>query len=352
MATELLETIPKTFKYIYKLLGIVQFSYCKTPPKNKLSKFAPHLWCVFSYGYFINICTFYNSSNYNVKIMFYVHFLVYHGTVLLMIVLFLMFCIRSTRTKALLIRIDQNKMKCQKSTKNNRTLVRIILLGCLLTNVVFFIFLEVGYYVYISYCCVIISFENIFLNDIFDCLCDKFTLINQRLETSVTTSNQNKMDTIQDLSHQHYDLVLVTLQMSKQFETVVTVTIVQWFVAMIDSIYTATVLGVKSQVLTARFGSNFSHIVFLSCWLLVLIAKFSKTQEVANSGAIILHEVWNKHASKQSKTFHHFELISMRMFITQVRFNACGFFNLDWTFCQTVSEGFTLYNKNLVRIFR
>ncbi|KAJ3641750.1 hypothetical protein Zmor_028229 [Zophobas morio] len=109
--------------------------------------------------------------------------------------------------------------------------------------------------------------------------------------------------------------------MLKQFETVVTVTIVQWFVAMIDSIYTATVLGVKSQVLTARFGSNFSHIVFLSCWLFVLIAKF------------------NKHAPKQSKTFRHLELISMRIFVTQVRFNACGFFNLDWT----VSEGVTRY---------
>ena len=125
------------------------------------------------------------------------------------------------------------------------------------------------------------------------------------------------------------------------------------FIFMVDAIYTVTVLVAHSRHLTLRFGANFSYLVFSLHHLCVLIAKISQTQELANTGVLHLHEIWNKHVSKKemNREFRHLELLSIRMLNTQMEFSIRGFFNLDWTFFQTVKMGFEWREKNCFLCF-
>ncbi|KAJ3643822.1 hypothetical protein Zmor_026509 [Zophobas morio] len=184
MAAQLLESTSRALKYIYKLLGIVQFSYSKTPPKTTTSKIIPRLWCILSYCYFINICIFYNTaSHFSNKIMDYVHFMVYHGTVIQMVVLFTMLYKRSSKLKTLLLRLDNMETPTHPPPRK-RFLVRFTLISALIPVVLFFLLRSVSYYyVFFFYCCILNAFDNIFLNDIFDSICDQFASINHKLQT-------------------------------------------------------------------------------------------------------------------------------------------------------------------------
>ena len=122
---------------------------------------------------------------------------------------------------------------------------------------------------------------------------------------------------------------------------------------MIDGSYTVTVLAAYSQHLTSRFATNFIYLVFALLRLYVLIAKICETQELANSGVLHLHEIWNQHVSRKemNREFRHLELLSIRMLNTQMEFSIRGFFNLDWTFFQTVKMGFEWREKNCFLCF-
>jgi hypothetical protein len=52
-----------------------------------------------------------------------------------------------------------------------------------------------------------------------------------------------------------------------------------------------------------------------------------------------VHEIWNFYNSRGEvdKQVCHLQLISVRLLNTKLQFTARHFFNLDWTFCHTVS---------------
>ena len=133
-------------------------------------------------------------------------------------------------------------------------------------------------------------------------------------------------------------MVILALKISKEFEVTITVAMIQWFVSVVDGTYTSTVLIAKSLIFTSRFGCNFGYVVFSFLWLYVLIAKFNETEELANSGVLYLHEIWNKRVcGKIDAEFRYLQLISLRMHNTEIEFNACGYFSLNWRFFQMVT---------------
>jgi hypothetical protein len=52
-----------------------------------------------------------------------------------------------------------------------------------------------------------------------------------------------------------------------------------------------------------------------------------------------VHEIWNFYSSKGEvdKRVRHLQLISVRLLNIKLQFTARHFFNLDWSFCHTVS---------------
>ncbi|KAJ3643819.1 hypothetical protein Zmor_026506 [Zophobas morio] len=353
MSPQLLQSTSKLVKYVYSVLGIVQFTYDKAPPKTKFAKVVPRLWCLLSYVYFINICIWYNNSKHDGKIMTYVQFFVDQGSVFMMIVLFIMLFKRSNKIKMLLICIDDLNLSLNcPATTRKRALIRITLVVSVLPLIIFSSFQEERdfYHIFWYYCCVVITFDTIFFNDIFDCIGDKFAAANEKLEI-ITKRDKSYIHVLQNFSHFHYDLVRLTLEIKNQFEITTIASMIHSFICMVDAIYTITVLVAHSRHLTLRFGANFSYLVFSLYHLCVLIAKISQTQELANIGVLHLHEIWNKHVSKKemNKEFRHLELLSIRMLNTQMEFNIRGFFNLDWTFFQSMVVAFTTYWLILVQ---
>ena len=345
MGTQVLGSASTIFKYVYKVLGIVQFSYSKAPPTTKFSKMGARLWCVFSYGYFICICIFFHSARYDDKILIYVHIVVFYGTIVVIVVSLIMFHRRSDKIKILLIRIDDlSHTPVKKSTTT--ILSRVLLISCLIPVVVGYSLRGTTTYIIFTSCCTLITFDNFFLTDILDCLSEKFTAINETFRnlTSNTQSRRtNKVnliiESVQNLSHTHYDLVILALQTTKQFEVTISLQIAYCFIATVDAIYTLITMTASSEsMMSVRFVANSGQAAFSVCWFYTLVAKFSETQDTANAAALRLHEIWNKSVCRKAmgEKFRQLELVSIRMFNTQIRFNVCEFFNLDWKFCQLV----------------
>ena len=144
-------------------------------------------------------------------------------------------------------------------------------------------------------------------------------------------------------------MVLVQ-EMVKQFEITIIVSMVQWFVNVVDSVYTVIVLVAKPEFLVdVRLASNFFYAMYSFSWLYVLVAKFSETQKVANKNVYILHEIWNKGVSRSNKRF--MTLVSLRMLNTTLKFNIGGFFCLDWNFFYIVVASVTTYLVILIQFY-
>ncbi|KAJ3641751.1 hypothetical protein Zmor_028230 [Zophobas morio] len=364
MSPQLLESTSRLVKFIYNVLGIVQFSYDKTPPRTKFAKIVPRLWSVLSYSTFIHLCIFFNNSRHDGKIMTYVQVFLYHGTVVLMILLFITFYKRSNKIKTLLICIGDMVVPLSSSVpRKKRIIIRSTLVGVLFALIIASSFQEGNtyYFIFWYYCCIIIAFDTVFINDIFDHIGDKFAAVNEELQLHTKCDKSvlrfhkkttfRDMNSLQNLSHFHAELVFLTLEITKQFEVPIIVSMIHSFICMIDGSYTVTVLAAYSQHLTSRFATNFIYLVFALLRLYVLIVKICETQELANSGVLHLHEIWNQHVSRKemNREFRHLELLSVCMSNARVQFNIRGFFILDWTFFQTMVVAFTTYWLILVQ---
>ncbi|EFA07622.1 gustatory receptor 128 [Tribolium castaneum] len=354
--TTVLVTTPTLLKYSYKLTGVVPFPFTTSKP-TKISQVVSHIWPIFFCLYFISIYLFYTSVNNETKIFSYINFLVYHWNVLYMVVYVVMLHKRSTKVKKLLTEISKIQLITNNNSKSNERYVRIIQIVTLVCLLVTFLLrnIPLTYTIYFMYPCTISTFDNLFINDVLNEFCNKFKTINRKFENIVakfgTSESDFNIEIIQKLSHHHYNLVSLVLEMIKQFEITLIVAITQTFIVMVDSVYTVTFLIFNKRVLTFHFGCNLFFVHYAICWLFNLIRKFSETQEETNKAGSYVHCIWNKYSLRGNieKKMRYLELVSLRLLNTKVNFTASGCFNLDWTLLQTIIAGVTTYWVILVQ---
>ncbi|KAJ3643823.1 hypothetical protein Zmor_026510 [Zophobas morio] len=365
-SAELLPTTPPWLKFVYKILGIVQFSYT-TETTSVRAKICARLHCVLSCAYFINFIFLCNDFSYEVKVMRYVHFLVHYGHFLHMLILVLRYFLRSDKIKEILLHLRKIRVPLECSTYNRRhSFARIFLIVSYIPSLSLYVPFRkrtdshLFYYMYPN---IVILFDLLFMNDVMDAFSEKFGRVNRQLQLvvyEVKALDQNEQriilrnEKIQKLSYSHCELVVLVQKVVKEFEITIIVSMVERFVNIVDCIYTVTVLVVNSEPVTSvRLWINFVFAIYLFFWLYVLVMKFSETQKVANKGGYILHEIWNKCLNKgvSGGNVRFMTLVSLRMLNTTLKFNMGGFFYLDWNFFYVVVASITTYLVILIQFY-
>ena len=355
----LLDSTPALIKFIYQLLGVAQFTFTTSP--TEFLKIRSRLWCFVSYAFFIYLCVSYNLSVHpSSEVFTYLDLLVNCGNITYMIVFTTIFYKRSNKLETLLNQIQRIELDVPLSIRTKQTWIRMILLTTVSAMLICFPFRELPFYsvIYFIYPCIVNCFDNLFINDVFSCICDKFKTINLQLERinsvdllrifpltkidKIHVLEKEETDyniqVIEQLSHYHYNLVMLTSETLKEFEVTILVAMVQWFLNMIDGNYTLIYLIKDNKIGSVRFTSNVTYVAFLMSWLYAIIAKMNETREVAARGGSFIHDVWNRYSFKGiiDKRIRHLELFSIRMLCTRVDCNVKGFFSLDFTFFHLV----------------
>lgn len=280
------------WKYVYKIMGIIQFSAD--------SKIAPHLWPLPLNIFFIYICyDYYMSINY-VKfwgIFLYVDSLSTTTSILSMLTSIIVFYDRSNKIKFLLDKLDENTLQSEKTSSFNY--LKITLVCSLLVHFSFYPFMEDPVIFSLIYivpgiinCC-----DHLFLNDIFEIIYNKFELINQEFQRQtifyhqiktknfIDTEIKLKLDQIEQLSLYHNDLIDLSLQINKHFEKTTIAAMIMWFVYVTNTLYFLLFSLIhyeykKNSVIL--FGINFAYLMFFVFWLYLMLKMYTRTEKEVN----------------------------------------------------------------------
>ncbi|XP_068892872.1 putative gustatory receptor 28b [Tenebrio molitor] len=367
---------PVFFIYLYKLTGIVQFSTNNTP----FSKFLARLWCLPLYAYFIYVTVAYSMISRNILGIFkYVDKMAGYTSGLTMLVSIFMFYRRSDELKSLLTKLDSIEIYLvgnngRYSRRDNW--VRVGLIGTIVIYILTFPFVHMNYnssfYYFIPP--IVASLNHLFLKDILNCIWDKFELINQHFQRQINSvdlfvifplTKAEKVRTlkedeitfniqrIQELSHAHYNLVLLTTRITALFDITTIMSMMMWFGCVIDTIYYimyVTNNDIEDDVVVV-YAANMIYLMFCFYWLFFMVGMFSTTQKKANKTATYVHDIWNKYALKNEvdRRVRHLQLISVRLLNTRLQITAKDFFNLDWTFCHMMIAAITTYLVILIQ---
>jgi hypothetical protein len=360
----LLYDTPTYLKCLYKLTGVAQFSYNS---QSNFPDFLQRLWCFPFYLYLGYTCLDYNFSYYYLENMLhYINAISNITNIICLSLCVFIFFKRTSNLKILLLNIDNIKFDCVKRCEGHYNWQRPLLLGLLFLNFAFIPFLKTPkkllIYIY-DLPMVLICFDNLFMNDVMSTVFEKFELINRQLHRQVNSVNfceifpLTKIEKIkileddeitfnvhhvQKLSHMHYDLVHLAIDICKNFEISILAMLVLGFQKIIATVYFIVYTTYNSKNVTViSYCTNAVYAVYHFCWLFVLIEVLSRVQNEANKTATFVHDIWNKYAvnGKIDKRVRHFQLISVRLLNTKLRLSARDFFNLDWTFYHMV-----LYN--------
>ncbi|RZB40827.1 7tm 7 domain containing protein, partial [Asbolus verrucosus] len=288
--------------------------------------------------------------------------------------------ILNRQIKLLLIKVQN--IKLYSFTSPNKHVKRniwcpIMLFGSLLLNLMFMPFMgaKTKLFVYIWFPRFVNASDTLFLRDILYYISDKFELINLQLQRQIcsvdlfklfplTTTNKIKLleeddinfniQRIEELSHMHYNLINLATEIVKLFEITVILSLILWFESIIETVYYIIYMTVNEldQDLI-HYGLNVTYVMFLFCWLFVLVSSFSHTQNKANRTATYVHDIWNKYAvsGKVDRRVRHLQLTSIRLLNTKLQFTAMDFFNLDWTLCHTIIAAVTTYVVILIQFY-
>jgi hypothetical protein len=336
----LLENTPTYLKCIYKLIGIVQFSYSLIP---KFPKIYHRLWSLPLFCYFIYLCVEYNlHKRPNTEIFFYIDHCTNYGNILSIHFCFLCYYQRSNSLRMLLLKLTEVK-PCSITHPNRKYLkhnnwYRLILIGLLVLNFIFFPFyhnpsqfiLYMYYFGPIMHC-----FDILFLNDVLNIVLYKFEMINQHLRRRININVQH----VQELSLLHHRLVHLATDIVKNFETTIIAALIMWFESVLETVYYTIFLMVNGQSRPIiEYGGNLVFLTYCFSWFFIMIGVFSRVQNKANETATLVHDIWNECATRRGldERMRHLQLISLRLLNTKLRFTAKELFFLDWTFCHTV----------------
>jgi hypothetical protein len=359
----LLESTPTYLKYLYKLIGIVQFS----DSPSKCSNILLRLWCLPFYSYFVYLCVRYNTSyESNTAIFLYMHTVTNYVNIACVCLYVASFYNRSDKLYALLIKLDDVKvdtiMSMTSKSFRQSNWHKPILIGLLAFNILCILFLdypiESSIYLYF-FCITIHCFDNFFLNDILNKVLYKFEKINRHLQRQIYSvdlfkifplTKMDKIKTIredeitfnirqiQELSYFHYDLVHLALEIVGNFEITIIAALIMWFQNIIEANYYIIYGLVKDGLNFVDFLCNLLYLMYLYCWIFVLIRIFSSVKDKANETATYVHEIWNKYAIKGEidNRIRYLQLVSVSLLNTKLQFTAMDLFPLDWTFLHMV----------------
>lgn len=297
-----LESIPTLSKYIYKAIGVIQFSAAESLTYSRL-------WCIpifAGYFYLIYYMQFYTSVV-NLDVFEYLEILTIIQNVVLVLVYAIIFFKRARNTKQILGKIDNIKLYALTTSRRfaqPHTFFRRLLLVMLFTNFGFIIASnKIQLLIHAWLPRALTTAETLFINDLFYYVSAKFELINQHLkrQTSsvelatifpLTKTNKIKIledddlsfkiERINELSGCHYDLVHLAIELGKNFEFSIVFSLVLWFAFVIESVYSIIFYTVNIKDMEVGgvlpYGLDGSYVLYLFISLAVLVSSFSHTQ--------------------------------------------------------------------------
>nr|XP_015836805.1 PREDICTED: uncharacterized protein LOC107398168 isoform X2 [Tribolium castaneum] len=364
----LLDEIPFYWKYIYKIIGIIQF-----PTEENASNIVPHLWPLPQNCLFIYICVKYYVSINHLKflgIFYFVDALTSIGTALSLVISITIFIQRSRDLKKLLLQLKEIKIDSvhRKTRSKANHYLRIILI---ITIFYYFLFIPfesepLFYTLFFIYPGIILLFDHIFLSDILEIICNEFEQINREIKYQTTSHRiifktkkindeeiNDKMVRAEQLSLCHCDLTALTLNICHHFETTIIVAMITSFNYVTSTVYFLIYFLARSYEanLFVLFGNNFAFLSFYVFWLLLILEMFTRTEKEANITGRYIHDIWNKFEANgnMTKKLRHLQLVSIRFLNNKLEFRARNFFRLDWSFCHTMIAAITTYVIILVQ---
>ncbi|CAH1365694.1 unnamed protein product [Tenebrio molitor] len=233
--------------------------------------------------------------------------------------------------------------------------------------------LSAPYMMYIWIPEIIYSSDTLFLADILNYFGDKFESINRNLQRQVDAvdlfsifplTNPDKIkileeddinfniQRIQELSHFHYELVSTAVKIGEIFGITIVMTLILWFESIIETIYYIIYVTINDEDNTlVNYAYHGSYVMFMFCWLFVLVTSFSDVQNKANATSTYVHDIWNKYAlnGKINVKTRHLQLVSTRLLNTKLHFTAMDFFSLDWTLYHMLIAAVTTYVVILIQ---
>jgi hypothetical protein len=290
MCSYTLYFIPIWLKYIYKILGIIQFS---DNPSNKKCVLIPHLWplpCYLFYTYTtISVVIFYETLDYKgltnvMKYCDYFSFLISSSN---MLINFFVFYRRTPRLKLFLYKIRQCDGTEKRGNKWSK-IYFIILVSIILS------FTHVDLYgiptsVQLLYSIPIIIniFELLFVSDLLSSLREKFQQVNEQLKKEANLVDNFPLTVaksarqIQDLIRLHYKLVSLAKEANVLFSTTHLASMVTFFCTVIDSIYFQLYLYAHydERFIYAFMFCNFFWLGAQTSWFFMLLKSWSNTQD-------------------------------------------------------------------------
>nr|XP_015837718.1 PREDICTED: uncharacterized protein LOC107398366 [Tribolium castaneum] len=329
----LLPNTPTYLKFIYKLIGFVQFS--DKPQENLLSKIYNHFWCIPFCGYFIYLlvcCKPYDDGT-NLSVFLYLSSVSYLSNMFCISVLITIFGFKAHKLKHLLLKLSVLNFN-KKSTKEFDW-HQFLLIGLYSSHFAFFPFLVEPVTLLIFYYIVPITikcFDNLFKRDILNLLLVKFKFLNKEFDRQSDIADLPKLfpltktkkikfleneeiDSnlryIEELSQYHYHLVQLSLDICKIFEIEVVITLILWFEKIIESTYFAifTLVNDDYNHKTLFHALDVIHATFEFYWLFTSIENFNRVQIEANKTPILAHDVWNNPISKHKITIYSSRIV-------------------------------------------
>ncbi|KAJ3648634.1 hypothetical protein Zmor_020425 [Zophobas morio] len=356
----LIEDIPLCLRIIYRLCGIIQFTYEDSPRSFsqillRLCPIAMFLFycytCVVWFGYLVASVNLLKLNVLQVEVMMTV------WAVFTEITSMVIFTLRSHKLKMLFLKLEEIRIKppFREKNKTERDWMKILVL--IITFLNFTIeplhvwgpgFLIMGFFVIPPVTCIL---NHLFLGDVLKIVRLQFKLINQQLQKKVSVAHigfpLNKTENLkqlEELSFLHYDLVRLVLEISSYFDVTTLISIVLWFGNFIAAIY------ILIMMLNAPFQFKFlfslmCNVFYYLLWLLMIVCMYSRTQKEANKTSTFIHQIWNQHSQKKdlNEGLRHLQLIACRFLNTKLIFNAKNFFRLDETFLHVMIAAVVTY---------
>lgn len=296
-----LNSIPKTLKYVYKLLGIIQFS------SSSDSKLYPRLWCIPTYLCFI--CSVLHKKivpplSTQSGLNEYFEILIFVQSVSFVCVSGILFSLKANNLKHLLHKIEKIEIDSIKKFTpmiSQRIFFRFMLLISVALTVIFGIIVTseptslprawIARLIYMS--------EVLFINDLLYYISSKFQMINEEIQkqnflvplsvifplTKVEkikileeSDLSYKIKRIHEMSDCHYDLVHLTLKVANNFNTLIIFSLMLWFAFIIETIYVVTFMVINKVEGLSVYCFNLSSIFYLFMWLCLLLSSFNETQ--------------------------------------------------------------------------
>ncbi|XP_044265600.1 uncharacterized protein LOC123011941 [Tribolium madens] len=317
----LLPNTPTHLKFIYKIIGLVQFS--DKTQETLFSKICNHFWCVPFCSYFIYLCVCcepYDHSD--LSLFVYLSSVSYLANIFCISILITTFGFKANELKCLLLEINAIDFR-EKSIKKFDW-HQLLLTGLYLAHFAFIPYLKESVPIVVFFYILPITincFDNLFKRDVLNLLVDKFKFLNKEFERQSDLADLQKsfpltktkkikfleneeidwnLRYIEELSQYHYQLVHLSLDICKNFEIGLVITLTLWFEKIIESTYFSifTVVNDDSSHHLLTHVLDAIHAIFEFYWLFTSIENFTRVQTEANKTPIFVHDVWNKYVKR------------------------------------------------------